>query len=683
MSTTRSGDGLVGQVLDDRYEIVRRLARGGMAVVYLAHDLRLSRTVAIKVLHEGLGDDADFVRRFDTEARAAAHLSHPNVVSVFDQGIDRGRPFIVMEYVEGCTLRHIITREAPMEPLRALDLMEPVVAALAAAHTAGMVHRDIKPENVLISERGQVKVADFGLARAVTAQTNTATTGLVIGTVSYIAPELVTKGSAGPESDVYSLGIVLYEMLTGHKPHTGDTPIQVAYSHVHNQIPAPSMELSTSWRDSRTRIPPYLDALVTSAANRDRQSRPADADVLLAHLRAARDALARGVTTDADLTARMRQQRIDVEAGAPERVPSLVGAYSLAGAPREVRFTPSTPVSPSFDFASDGAPYYSDGGPGPYSPASPHTRTLPVLTEEKPRRRPRRSSDAGRIVSLLVALLSIAGLVYGGWYLAVGRYVDAPALGGLTQQAAQTAAQQAGLGIVFEREYSETVPVGRVTRTEPGDGERILGDGTITAYLSRGPERYPVPDLAGLSRQQALTRVIEGELAVGNVAEEYSDTVPSGTIISQAMEPGTQVKKGVPVDFVISKGPAPVDLPDFAGRPFEEAKAWLEGNGLAVAATEEHSRTVPAGSVIRQDPGAGTVHRGDTVTLVNSQGPVMVKVPEVRGLGVTAASARLQGAGFQVKVVRMVSGSLGFALRTDPGADKLAPEASTITLYVV
>ena len=318
MTVMSNGDPLVGHVLDGRYEILRKLARGGMATVYLASDRRLTRTVAVKVMHDTLGDDADFVARFDREARAAARLSHPNVVSVFDQGMDGGRPYMVMEYVEGSTLRHVISREAPIDPARALDLLLPVIGAVAAAHEAGIIHRDLKPENVLSSDRGQVKVADFGLARAVTAQTATAT-GMLIGTVSYIAPELVTKGKADTRCDVYALGVMLFEMLTGRKPHTGDSPIQVAYSHVHNEIPAPSSQMTSSWRDSRNGIPPYLDALVTTAAARDPQTRPRDARVLFDHARQAREALGQGVMDDPALTALMLRTEIG-RASCRERV---------------------------------------------------------------------------------------------------------------------------------------------------------------------------------------------------------------------------------------------------------------------------------------------------------------------------------------------------------------------------
>ncbi|HEX7716307.1 MAG TPA: protein kinase, partial [Marmoricola sp.] len=275
----RQGDPLIGRVLDGRYRIGPRIARGGMATVYQATDLRLDRTVAVKVMHAGLGEDADFVARFEREARHAARLSHPNVVAVFDQGDDDGTLFLVMEYVPGLTLRDLIRKEAPMEPGKALGVLEPVLAALAAAHSAGMIHRDVKPENVLLatdpdSGAGRIKVADFGLARAVNAETqHTATGGVLIGTVSYLSPELVVDGKADPRSDVYAAGVLLYEMLTGQKPHQADSPIQVAYKHVHEDVPPPSQRVPG--------LPPYVDALVARATARDKDLRPSDARVLL------------------------------------------------------------------------------------------------------------------------------------------------------------------------------------------------------------------------------------------------------------------------------------------------------------------------------------------------------------------------------------------------------------------
>ena len=262
-----AADPLIGRVLDGRYRVGPRIARGGMATVYEAVDLRLDRVCAVKVMHAGLGDDHDFAARFVREARSAARLSHPNVVGVFDQGDDDGTVFLAMEYIPGHTLRDVIRKEAPMAPAKALTLIEPVLAALGAAHQAGLIHRDVKPENVLIADDGRVKVADFGLARAVSAETqHTATGGVLIGTVSYLAPELVVDGRSDARSDVYAAGVLIYEMLTGRKPHEGESPIQVAYKHVHEDVPPPSEEVPG--------IPPYVDALVARATARDRGAAP-------------------------------------------------------------------------------------------------------------------------------------------------------------------------------------------------------------------------------------------------------------------------------------------------------------------------------------------------------------------------------------------------------------------------
>ena len=292
-------DALTGRLLDRRYLIGARVARGGMASVYEATDTRLDRLVAVKVMHPGMGDDDEFAARFVREARAAARLSHPHVVSVFDQGDDDGIVFLAMEYVPGHTLRDVIRTEAPMPPARALALIEPVASALAAAHRAGLIHRDVKPENVLIEDTasgGRVKVADFGLAKAISADTqHTVTGGVLIGTVSYLAPELVVDGRADARADVYAAGVVLYEMLTGHKPHEGESPIAVAYKHVHADVPAPSSVVPG--------IPAYVDALVARATSRDRTQRPADAGVLLHQVHRVAQALRDGVRDDPELYA--------------------------------------------------------------------------------------------------------------------------------------------------------------------------------------------------------------------------------------------------------------------------------------------------------------------------------------------------------------------------------------------
>lgn len=668
-------DHLVGRVLDGRYEIVRRLARGGMATVYLATDRRLSRTVALKVMHEGLGDDQEFARKFDREARAAAKLSHPNIVSVFDQGLDGGRPYIVMEYVEGRTLRNILSNEAPLDPIRALDLIEPVVAAVAAAHASGLIHRDVKPENVLISDRGRVKVVDFGLAKAVTAQTATATKGLLLGTVSYIAPELVTEGRPKPASDVYSIGVVLFEMLTGTKPHTGDNPIQVAYSHVHKPVPPPSSVLPSNWLMSRSAIPPYLDTLVTTATERELEDRPCDARVLHAQIRAARKALGAGVTNDPGLTDRMRARTFDEidavsAASATTRIAPPVSPPS-AGSSTAV-LPPRTPLS-----VATPPRRTSESPDGP-----PTARMQAVPGGKAPRtkklyRRRRRTA----VLALLVALALIVGT--GTWWMMSGRYTETPAMADLTESDALAAAAESGVEVVFEEVYSETVSSGSVVSTDPEAGTRIVKGDTVTATLSKGPERYTMPTVTGLTADAASTALEEVQLSVGKVTKKYSETVKSGLVIGASQKVGAQLKKGSAVNLTVSKGPQPITIVDYTGKPLANAKAALEKAGFTVKMGEPaHSKTASKGSVASQTPKSGTGNKGDTVTLVESLGPVMVEVPNVRAMSADKAKITLKNAGFNVKTKNLIDSPLGMAVSTDPAAGTKAAEGSTITINI-
>ena len=664
MTTVSNTDPLLGHIVDGRYRITRKLARGGMATVYLADDLRLTRTVAIKVMHENLGADTDFVARFDREARAAAKLSHPNVVSVFDQGMDGERPYIVMEYVEGSTLRQVLSREAPVSPQRAVELMLPIASAVAAAHEAGIIHRDLKPENVLISTRGQLKVADFGLARAVTASTATAN-GMLIGTVSYIAPELVTHGHADTRCDVYALGVVLYEMLTGSKPHTGDTPIQVAYSHVHNDLGPPSAAAPAQWRGTPQGVPDYLDALVLAAAARQPADRIRDARVLVHHLQAVREALANGVQHDPALAAAMRRTTVEPADAVTEQVPVLVGSG-------EIHPTALMQFAP---YSADGiAGGGSDGMAFDADRPSPSTSALQVQQRQaRNRKRGRRS------LVVIVALSLVLGI--GAWYLLAGRFTATPDFTNLTQEQAQSLAAQKGFSLGFDADYSETVPKGQVVRTDPEKGARVLVGGTIVAFLSKGPERYAVPSLAGRTVADAEAALVEVHLALGKQVEVWDETITAGLIVSGSIEPNTMVKPGTPVDVNVSKGPAPVKVVSFVDKPFTDAQTFYQNAGLVVQRSDDkYSSKIAAGNVISSNPKSGTVPRGGTITFTVSKGPELVTVPGVRGLGLDDAKKKLTDAGFKVKVQKTFW--TGLALGTNPGEGQQAPKGSTVTLYV-
>ncbi len=686
----------VGRVFGDRYKILSKVARGGMAGVYKALDTRLSRVVAVKIMHEGLGDDLDFARRFDREARAAARLSHPNIVAVFDQGEDDGMPYIVMEYVEGRTLRQVISQRAPLSPNEALDLIEPVVRALAAAHEVGLVHCDVKPENVLISDRGVVKVADFGLAKAVTGQTVTATQGLLIGTVSYIPPELVTSGKATSRSDVYSTGVVLFELLTGRKPHAGDSPIQVAYSHVHTDIPAPSTVLSAKAAAS---IPAYVDALVQACTRRTPGERPLDARAMQRRVALARRALSSHVTDDPALATRLGAGPVADETDPATPVSPVTpvtarsATISTAATPTEPstqrwhyrpsaipvdepgpRARVSTPISPvDFENSFDGEPY------DPSLVTKPPSRPLVRISQSKVHRR-RRS-----LVALILLLVLSLGAGGGAWYwYAEARWTNTPALTNMTEQEAHAALTTALLGDSVSREFSEDVSSGRVIRTDPTAGSRILRDGSVTLVVSQGPERFDAPTLIGLTKAAATSALAAVNLVPGTITEAYSETAAAGTVVSSSVDPGTKLKRGAAVDFVLSKGPQPIPITSHAGQPTDQARQDLEAAGFTVNVTEDNSKTVPKGSVISQTPDAGQGKKGDTITLVSSKGPVMIQVPSVRGKGKDEAAKILANAGFQTATKAIVAGGIAFGIAygTDPAAGTSAPEGSTVTILI-
>ena len=642
-------DPLTGHLLDGRYRIGQRIARGGMAAVYEAVDIRLDRVCAVKTMHRSLGDDAEFADRFTREARAAARLSHPNVVNVFDQGedptVEGGTLYLVMELVPGHTLRDVIRAEAPMPPARALALLEPVVSALAAAHRAGVIHRDIKPENVLIADDGRVKVADFGLAKAVTTDTrHTATGGVLIGTVSYLAPELVVDGTSDARADVYAVGVVLYELLTGSKPHEGESPIAVAYKHVHEDVPPPSEVVPG--------IPAYLDALVARATARDRAQRPADAGVLLHQFHRVAQAVAGGVQDDEELTA---------DLALPPRVTedtAMLDVDLVPIAPAELVAAPA------------GQPEAIDSTVPPPRPPrttrSGRSRRGPVLLA----------------VALVIALAAGLGAYWFGW----ARYTATPSVLGMTQAAATHQLDQAGFDVtVAPAAYSESVPKGQVVTTDPAPGARVLDHGTIALTLSLGKERYHVPKLQNLTVDEAQDALAKSHLTYGRSVMRWSDSVPRGAVIASNPAQGTRQRPDTDVDLIVSRGPAPVHLADWAGKSAARAEHALTSHRLRVETTREYSDQVPEGRVISQDPSTGVLHHGDTVKLVVSKGPELVQIPgNLRAMGVDAATQLLEGLGFRVHVDHAdLYLGLGYVASSTPGPGDTAPKGSVVTLHIV
>jgi serine/threonine-protein kinase len=589
-------------VVDGRYRVDARLARGGMATVYEATDLRLDRTVALKVMHASLADDAAFVSRFQREARSAARLSDPHVVAVYDQGEDGGLVYLAMEYVPGRTVRDVLREHGRLSAEQALTILDPVLQALEAAHRAGFVHRDVKPENVLLTDDGRVKVADFGLARAISAATSTAATqGLLIGTVAYLSPEQVERGVADARSDVYGAGILLYEMVTGSVPFAGETPLAVAYQHVNAAVPSPS--------SVRPDVSPLIDGLVAQSATRDPDDRYPDAAAFLDDVRAVRRQLP-----------------------APR-------AFGVVDDPA----TAATLVVPLTDAGTGFAP---PSGPGaaPTS-ATQATAATPLPAAKAPKRKRRKGWIAFLAVLVLAALAAGAG-----WYFGVGRTVPVPPLANLTVKQAE--AKLAPLGLTLDSsqsDFSETVGKGDIISTDPGSGAEVREGATITAIVSKGPERYEVPDVRGKTVDEATALLSDSNLAVGGTKQAFDEKVEKGLVVSSTPKTGTELKRGQSVDLVVSKGPAPVKIPNLVGKTKESATATLTKAGLEVKYADAYSKTVPEGSVVSSNPKAGaTVPKGGTVTLTISLGPPLVTVPDVYDLKAATAQRQLEALGLKV-----------------------------------
>ncbi|MEU1793102.1 Stk1 family PASTA domain-containing Ser/Thr kinase [Streptomyces californicus] len=637
MDTTLQ-DPLVGQLLDGRYRIEARIAVGGMATVYRAVDTRLDRVLALKVMHPALATDVSFVERFIREAKSVARLAHPNVVAVFDQGAQGAYVYLAMEYVAGCTLRDVLRERGALQPRAALDILEPVLAALGAAHRAGFVHRDMKPENVLIGDDGRVKVADFGLVRAV--GTATDTTNSLLGTVSYLAPEQIEHGSADTRSDVYACGVVLYEMLTGAKPHTGENAAQVIYRHLNSDVPPPSAVVPG--------LPVALDSLVASATARNPEVRPHDAVLLLAETREARAGL-----TEAELDAVPPQALSDTHDGADDRtsvLPRALPADDAGTVHRTSRL--ETP------------------------PAVSAARRRPLL---------RRGPFAGphrTLILVLTAVLLTLGIGTGVWYINSGQFTQVPSLLGQTQQEAEQRIARAGLDLKgVERVFSDSVERGSVVRSVPASGNRIRGNGSVKLVVSRGPEIVRVPDVVGSSLADARRSLKKVGLVPGMVTKEFSEDVARGEVVRTDPRAGTDRNPDTAVALVVSKG-APIDVPDVTGLSVEDATAELEAEGLRaeVLPGRVHSTEVK-GDIAEQSPGEGTeAAEGDTVELTVSKGPRMLDVPDVTGRDVDEARSTLEEAGFEVKVDRpFLSFSDTVASQSVDGGEQ-APEGSTITV---
>lgn len=572
---------LLGCTLDGRYRIESLAARGGMASVFLATDLRLRRPVAVKVMHQSLAEDPQFVERFRREARSAAALTHPHVVSVHDQGLDAqtGAVYLVMELIQGHNVRDILGERGPLTPIQALAVMDPLLQALEAAHDAGFIHRDIKPENIMISDSGRIKVTDFGLARAIAdSQTHATTRGVLMGTVSYLSPEQVEQGKADTRSDLYSAGIVLFEMLTGQVPHSAESPIAVAFQHVHGEIPAPSQ--------FKPGIPASLDALVQKATHRDPAHRFQSAREFLETVKAVRHLIETG----------------DVD---------------------------STPVVLQRSIA-----------PVPTEKVIQTAETKKVKPERKRRK-------------MFISLVLILALGIGSYFfLQTLNTATVPQLIGLTEEEARNALIDRDLNAVVVKEFSNDVDSGLVLFASPESGSRVSKDSDIQLTISKGPELFEIPDVIGQTWVEAQTSLTDLGFKPSLAAEEFHPEFAAGTVIEIDPPVFSQHPLGTTLFVIVSKGPAPVKLPNIINTSEQGATQKLQAKGfLQIIIKRDFSSKIKKGFVISMTPAAESKQLTSiTVELVISDGPPPVKVPNITGMTLKRAIETLEEAGLKYKI---------------------------------
>ncbi|KHL03133.1 Stk1 family PASTA domain-containing Ser/Thr kinase [Sinomonas humi] len=675
-------DGLVGGLVGDRYEVESLLGTGGMATVYLATDTKLQRRVALKVLHPHLSRDQNFAERFEREAIAAAQLSHPHVVSMLDRGQDGGVLYLVMEYVPGRTLRELLDENGALAPKQALALIDAVVEGLAAAHAAGIIHRDVKPANVLLADDGRVKVGDFGLARSLSA---TNVTDTLFGTAEYIAPEMLTGRPVDARTDLYATGVMLFEMLTGHPPFTGSERSYVAYRHVNEDVPAPSM-LAPG-------LAPELDELVGWMTRRDPDGRPPSALALLGEVRDIRRSL-----TDEQLDYRAPGAKVH----GVEAATSLIGPHESLTEQMTTHRTQALGHSPNRAQGTEVITAMGSGHtsvmprPAPPAPRSPRELRRQAKAEDRAVRaaaarpthqlgkgNPRRRGAIWLAIVVVLALLAAAA----GWFFGFGpgALATVPPVKNLTVAQARSLFEQSGLAFTRHDVYDDTVSSGLVVASDPGAGSQIRKFEGVQVMVSKGPELFPLADLTNKPLDAAKSTLAEAQMSLGTVNQAYSDSAAPGTVMSQNPSAGTPVKHGTAVSLTVSKGPQPVAVPRVVGLGQDDAVSALRAAGLqpAIADSPVFDRNIPAGSVAAQTPSAGlNAPKGSTVTLTLSKGPRMVHVPNFVGQQASVAQAALEKLGFTVKVENILGGFFGTVRAQDP-ADRDVPEGSTITLTVV
>ncbi len=614
-----------GVLVDGRYKVISRLGAGGMADVYLAEDQQLGRKIALKLLHRRFAEDPDFVERFRREAQAAAGLQHPNVVSVYDRGDYDGTYYIAMEYLPGRSLKQLIREEAPLEPVRAIDITIQILKAARFAHRRGVIHRDLKPHNVIIDDADQAKVTDFGIARA--GASDMTETGSIMGTAQYLSPEQAQGHAVSPGSDVYSIGVVLYELLTGRVPFDGEAAVTIAIKHVSEAPTAPTRV--------NPYIPPELEQVVLWSLNKNPADRPADADQMITALEAVRASLVSGQTG--------------------QRTASMA-ALAVAGA----------------------------AAPEPFVPVDPAPAVYPAAVIDEPLA----PDDRGRgwvpwLLALLVLLLIGGGVA--AFLLTRTQKVVVPTVVNEQVSIAQAQLQNAGFtpNLVYR---SDSHPNNTVIGQSPLGGTKAADGSTVTLTVSQGPGQVGVPSVTGLPQQEAVKSIEQAKLKVGRIESENSDNVATGQATRTDPAAGIAVPVGSAVTLFVSSGKAQIPIPDVTGQSQAAATATLRGAGFSVSTSTQQSSTVTAGNVISQSPSGGTTAaKGSAVNIVVATAPTTAKVPDVRGDTTGGATNALIAAGFQVTKKTQTTNKQnedGIVLSQSPGPNTTQTKGTGVTIVV-
>jgi serine/threonine-protein kinase len=628
---------LTGELIDGRYQLLRQVANGGMASIYEAIDTRLDRKVAVKIMHSHLAQDEAFVSRFIKEAKAAAALSHPNIVAVQDQGWNQsGVPavFLVMELIEGHTLREYLNERGRFEIKDAINYLTPILSALAAAHALGIVHRDIKPENILISKEGRIKIADFGLARGeLIGSTMTAESSVILGSVSYLSPEQVQRGIADSRSDVYAAGIVAYEMLTGEKPFSAESPIQIAYMHVNEEIPR--------LHSKRKEISKDLDDLIASATAKNPDERPRTAGEFLDKLQ----------QIQIDLDPRKNQMDLGLDLPVEpirEKVRKKVKEDIPVQAPEPVVET-----------------------------------TKEIRRKEEKKQRASKRVRRNRKVALILAV----ALGVGGWWTLVGpgsRVVVPSIVGGTFDEAVNVISPLGLTAVVVENRFDEEIPKSKIIESIPAGGGKVDAGGTVKLIVSKGPERYSVPMTTGLTPEAAQAALKKFPLLVGKINEVFNSEIPKGFVISTSPASGASVKRDTTINLLVSKGIEQVALVSYLGKSGEQALNELTEAGFTVEAGYAFNETVPELAVISQNPPGGTTaDKGSKVTILISKGPRNTVIPKtIITMEAKAAQQMLEALGLKVKVVAIGNNRKKVVKKVSPAVNTSVKRGSLVTITV-